>query len=204
MINWYQYDVLAFASVSLKDREYLYDFIIYEFEQRAHKNAKVNSLFTSIINQRESLMKSISKLEDKFQLIAKKYQIKIEVVWQIAYLSRYGFGSSKYQIKSDLLEQQIGQHFDAIEDETLHAMDNTYRTSCMVENFNSRLAPYLDERKSFKNERLSLIQFGLNHKPFMRSEHDYLVGKNPAQVMSGKDHPHWLEMLGFTTFRLAA
>jgi len=74
----------------------------------------------------------------------------------------------------------------------------------MVENFNSRLSPYLDERKGFKNDRFSLIQFGLNHRPFQRSERQTLKGKTPAQVMSGCDHPHWLEMLGFTRFQLAA
>jgi hypothetical protein len=102
------------------------------------------------------------------------------------------------------LDQEIGEKFDDIEDDILLAMDTTDRTSCMVENFNSRLSPYLDERKGFKSKRLSLIQFGLNHRPFRRSEHKELVGKTPAQAMSGINHPHWLEMLGFKRVLLAA
>jgi hypothetical protein len=204
LVGWFQYDILAFTSVMLSEREELYDFIIEEFEPRAQKNDRVYQFLKSIIHQRSSLMKAISHLEKKFETIAKQYVIPLAKVWEIAKLSKYGFNSVTYHTKSDLLDQEIGEKFDEIEDAILASMDDSDRTSCMVENFNSRLSPYLDERKGFKDERLSLIQFGLNHRPFMRSEHKKLVGKTPAQVMSGIDHPHWLEMLGFKRFKLAA
>ena len=50
----------------------------------------------------------------------------------------------------------------------------------MIENFNSRLRPYLDERTFMSQKSLNLIQFYLNHKPFMRSKHERLVNKTPA------------------------
>jgi hypothetical protein len=30
------------------------------------------------------------------------------------------------------------------------------------------------------------------------------VGKSPAELLSGQEHPHWLEMLGYQRFRRAA
>jgi hypothetical protein len=36
-----------------------------------------------------------------------------------------------------------------------------------------------------------------NHQPFMRSRHERLVNKTPAEAMTGKPHRPWLEMLGF-------
>ena len=71
----------------------------------------------------------------------------------------------------------------------------------MVENFNSRLRPYLDERKIVTKKTLSLIQFYLNHKPFIRSKHERLINKTPAEAMTGKPHKLWLEMLGFISFK---
>ena len=37
--------------------------------------------------------------------------------------------------------------------------------------------------------------------PFARSEHPVRVGKSPAELMTGKPHPHWLELPGFEGFR---
>ena len=30
------------------------------------------------------------------------------------------------------------------------------------------------------------------------------VGKSPTQLLTGKQHPHWLELLGFDRFRRSA
>ena len=67
----------------------------------------------------------------------------------------------------------------------------------MIENFNSRLRPYLDKRKFISPKRLALIQLYLNHKPFMRSKHERLKNKSPAEALTGKPHKPYLEMLGF-------
>jgi IS30 family transposase len=70
----------------------------------------------------------------------------------------------------------------------------------MVENFNSRLRPYLDERKMITQKHLGLIQFYLNHKPFMRSQHKAFINKTPAEFLTGKTHNSWLEMLRFSSW----
>ena len=50
---------------------------------------------------------------------------------------------------------------------------------------------------------LGLLQFFLNHKPFLRSGRPHRVGKTPAEILNGKSHPNWLEMLGYTQFKRA-
>lgn len=70
----------------------------------------------------------------------------------------------------------------------------------MIENFNSRLAPYFDLRKEIGSDYLQLLQFYLNHSPLLRSKHDYRREKTPTQIMMEKPHKHWLEMLGLTRF----
>jgi hypothetical protein len=44
---------------------------------------------------------------------------------------------------------------------------------------------------------LELLQFFLNHRRFLRSEHPERAGKSPAELLTGQPHPHWLEMLGY-------
>ncbi len=96
------------------------------------------------------------------------------------------------------------EKYDAIEDEVLLILEGTHRCSSMVENLNSRLSPYLDEKKEVTQKTLGLIQFYLNHKPFMRSYHKHLVDKTPAETMTGKEHKPWLEMIGYTPFQRKA
>lgn len=70
----------------------------------------------------------------------------------------------------------------------------------MIENLNSRLRNYFFLRRHLRPDYLALLQFYLNHQRFLRSERAERVGKSPTELLTGKDHPHWLEMLGYTRF----
>jgi hypothetical protein len=86
----------------------------------------------------------------------------------------------------------------------LAILEKTHRCSSMVENLHSRLRPYLAEQKTVSQKIMGLLQFYLNHKPFMRSQHERLKNRTPAQAMTGRPHPPWLEMLGFACFKRRA
>ena len=76
-------------------------------------------------------------------------------------------------------------------------MAQTPRSSALVENLNSRLRNYFTLRRQLGGSYLGLLQFFLNHRRFLRSRRPERVGKSPAQLMTGQDHPHWLTLLGF-------
>ena len=71
----------------------------------------------------------------------------------------------------------------------------------MAENLNGRLRHDFFLRRHLGQGYLDLLRFFLNHRPFARSERPERVGKSPAELMAGKPHPHWLELLGFGRFR---
>ena len=83
------------------------------------------------------------------------------------------------------------------------ALKETPRASSMVENLNSRLRNYFFLRRSLGDDYLSLLQLFLNSRCFMRSLKPERVGKSPTQLLTGKAHPHWLELLGFNRFQRA-
>ena len=74
------------------------------------------------------------------------------------------------------------------------------RASSVIENLNSRLRNYFFLRRQVGSDYLVLLQFFLNHRCFLRSEHAERVDKSPAELLTGQQHPHWLEMLGYTRF----
>ena len=74
------------------------------------------------------------------------------------------------------------------------------RASSVVENLNSRLRNYFFLRRQVGPDSLSLLQFFLNHRRFLRSEHPQRVGQSPAELLTGQAHAHWLELLGYRRF----
>ena len=182
-------------------RAILYDFIVYEMTALAKLHPhRISSIATSLTTQRDALLDVAHTLSVELSKLTDKYQQPTELLWRICYAMRYSVESNTYHEKTSELEALVGSQYDALEDEVLTLLEHTHRCSSMVENFNSRLRPYLDEQKLITQKILSLIQFYLNHKPFMRSKHECLKKKSPAEALTGKDPPHWLVMLGFSPF----
>lgn len=102
------------------------------------------------------------------------------------------------------LQDYFEDEFDAIEDAVLNALDTTERSSSMIENFHSRISPYFFLRREIGNNYLELLRFYLNHVPFQHSEREERLHKSPAEILTGKPHIDWLEMLGYQRFKQAA
>ena len=204
LCSWLQYDVLQLPGYQPEAREALYDFIVDELARLSKHHGRIANFIASLSYQKPHLLAMSHDLEDAFIKIANDYQLPVNDLWAICYNTRFDGQAANYHIRSSILEDKIGDQYDEVEDKVLAAMAATPRCSSMVENFNSRLKPYLDERKPVPRALLPLLQFVLNHRPFQRSYHDHLRNKTPAEVMTGKPHPHWLEMLGYKRFKRAA
>jgi hypothetical protein len=76
-------------------------------------------------------------------------------------------------------------------------MEQTPGSSALVENLNSRLRKYFTLRRQLGGSYLDLLRFFLNRRCFLRSRVPDRLGKSPTLLMTGKDHPHWLTLLGF-------
>ena len=83
------------------------------------------------------------------------------------------------------------------------ALKDTPRASSLVENLNSRLRSYFFLRRWLGDSYLGVLQFFPNHRRFIRSQVPERVGKSPKELLTGKSHPHWLELLGFKRFQRA-
>ena len=204
LTSWLQYDILQLPGDNPADREALFDFVLEELSAVAVESHRIQALVTSLRKQKKALLAVSHVLNREFQAIASRHSVSIQDVWDVCYVARYDIQSPSYHTKADELASRLGSRFEPIEDEVLGVIAATPRCSSMVENFNSRLRPYLDARKQITSESLELIRFYLNHQVFLRSQHDYMRGKTPAEVLTGTPHPNWLEMLGFQRFKKAA
>ena len=78
--------------------------------------------------------------------------------------------------------------------------DRVVRASSIVEGLNSRPRNYFYLRRQLGEDYLTLLQFFLNHRRYLRSEDTSRVGKSPAELLTGEPHAHWLDLLGYTRF----
>src|SRR5262249_60112579 len=102
--------------------------------------------------------------------------------------------------RGEQLRRQLGGKYAVLRAKVEELGFEVVRASSVIENLNSRLRNYFFLRKQVGPDYLKLLQFFLNHRRFLRSEHPERQGKNPAELLTGQSHPHWLELLGYERF----
>jgi hypothetical protein len=198
LTQWLRRDVLALAGPCLVTRIELFDFVTAELLAREPLDSKrIRPVRIALRNQRDDLLAFSGVLDDKLEAIAQSQNLSMHLVRQACVLQRKPETSPTYWEGWCRLCAQMGNKCHAVFEAVLQAMTDTPRCSSMVENLNSRLRNYFTLRRNVGGEYLSLLQFFLNHRTFLRSRVDERVGKSPKQLMTGHEHSHWLTLLGF-------
>ena len=204
-MNWLSEDVLALAGPEASERLELFDFIVTELKAREDLCPhRIRPVRTTLENQRDELLAFARVLDTKLAEIACSFEVPLYLVRQICLLQKQFPSTTSYWQTSNQLQHKLPRKFHFLVEAVTFAMKETPRASSMVENLNSRLRNYFFLRRTLGPEYLDLLRFFLNHRTFMRSECAQRVGKSPTQLLTGKQHSHWLELLGFDRFRRSA
>jgi len=203
--KWVQKDILGLVGPSYNDRLALLDFVVCELRLREsvypHRIGPVRKYLE--IN-RDNLLAFVPLLEGRLLEIANQLKMPLEVVKEIHQLAGIPASYQKHWERYTSLYQQLGSKFYRAKEEVDQLLHNTVRASSIVENLNSRLRNYFSLRRHLGKDYLEILRFFLNHRRFMRSEREERIGKSPVELLTGKSHCHWLEMLGFTLFKKVA
>jgi hypothetical protein len=201
-LDWMSHDIFKLAGPLLAIRRELYDFIIVELEQR-EEHPQILKLRKSLQNQGKELLAFAGVLDQKLEEIAIRFDVPLQKVRDICLLQRKQPTTNAYWECWNKLHSQLSGKFHWLIEAITMAFQETPRASSLVENLNSRLRNYFFLRRTLGKPYLSLLQFFLNHRCFMRSELSERVNKSPKELMTGESHLHWLEMLGFQRFQKA-
>lgn len=199
--RWLQFDVLALAGPPHADRLALYDFIIAELSARIPQAAALLApLVTYLKNQRDNLLLFAAQLDRAFAELATEFAVAADLIRELFAVQTLALDNPKRWRRDASLRRILGARYYPLSQELEEVRRRTVRASSMVENLNSRLRSYFFLRRHLGNDYLALLQFFLNHRRYLRSEHPERVGKSPAELLNGQSHPHWLELLGYTRF----
>jgi hypothetical protein len=201
LIGWLRQDVLAVRGPDHASRCALYDWIVAELRLRepscTHRIGPVRCLLE---NQRDALLAFAKRLDSDLRALAEDLAVPPAMVEEVRQVLGQANGRPERWQREQLLWARWGARYGVVRDAVEELLGQVVRASSVIENLNSRLRCYFFLRRHLGEDYLTLVQFFLNQRRFVRSEHKERVGKSPAELLTGRPQPHWLSLLGYTPF----
>lgn len=198
LARWLGADVFAVSALPYAERCALYDFIVAELQACASQCPhRLGPVCTLLKNHRDQLLAFALQLDEDLAQLAADFAIPIAIVRDVFELETLDHRQARRWQKEAALREQLRGRFHALQQAVRALRQQVVRASSIIENINSRLRSYFFLRRELGSGYLELLQFFLNHRRFLRSEHPERVDKSPAELLTGQAHPHWLEMLGY-------
>jgi hypothetical protein len=201
LVRWLHYDIFAVSGLPYADRCTLFDFIVAELKARTHLCPhRLKPICKLLANHRQQILAFAAQLELDLTALAEQFEVSLTTVRELLNLQTLDPRQPLRWHKQAALRRQLRERFQGLSKAVQKVADHTVRASSVIENLNSRLRCYFFLRRHLGPDYLALLQFFLNHRRFLRSEHPERVDKSPAELLTGEPHPHWLEMLGYNRF----
>ena len=199
LARWLGTDVFAVSALPHADRCALFDFIVTELQARVpHCPHRLGPVCTLLQNHRDQLLAFALQLDQDLTDLAAEFEVPLAIVRELLDLQTLDKRQPLRWQKESALRERLRGRFYLIEQAVRALSQQVVRASSIIENINSRLRSYFFLRREIGSGYLELLQFFLNHRRFLRSEHPARVDKSPAELLTARPHPHWLEMLGYS------
>jgi hypothetical protein len=197
LVAWLQRDILALAGPCHTERLALYDFVVAELQARATQCPhRLEPVCTYLVNQRDAVLAFAQQLDSDLAAVAADFQVDPALVRALLQVQQLDVRDARRWPREAVLRQQLRSRFYELSEAVAAIARGTVRASSVVENLNSRLRSYFFLRRHLGPDYLHLLQFFLNHRRFLRSEHPERVDHSPAELLTGQPHAPWLELLG--------
>lgn len=201
LARWLREDILSVAGPESAIRGALYDFVVAELRFREpacpHRIRPVRQLLE---NQRDHLLAFAVALDRDLAALAQQWQISPATARAALEMQALPVCDPRRWRRETALREVLRGRYHGVCADAEELFAGVVRASSLVENLNSRLRNYFFLRRHLGEDDLALLQFFLNHRRYLRSEDPCRVGKSPTELLTGKPHRHWLELLGYTPF----
>jgi hypothetical protein len=182
-------------------RRDLFDFVVAELRTREPAySQRIRAVRIMLENQRDNLLAFAVDLDRDPETLARKWQISTATAREVfAIQALTQWDRTRWPREAAMRETLRGRYYGVCVD-VRALFDRVERASSLVENLISRLRAYFFLRRQLGSGYLMLLQFFLNHRRYLRSEDPSRVNRSPAELLTGRPHNHWLELLGYTRF----
>lgn len=202
---WLRQDVLAVSGPPLAQRRELFAFVVAQLQQRVPLCPhRLSPVVSQLQTYQEELLAFAEELDQDLGSLGAYLGVSATVLREVLAVQELPASNPEHWRRAGALRGQLGQRYDQLQQWVKVLRGGVVRASSVVENLNSRLRNYFFLRREVGGSYLELLRFFLNQRRFLRSEHPERVGKSPAELLSGQEHRHWLELLGYQRFRRPA
>jgi hypothetical protein len=201
LAHWLREDILAVVGPEFAIRRDLFDFVVAEL--RARESAcphRIRPVRTLLENQRDDLLAFAVELDRDLTTLAQEWQISMTTAREVLRVQSLPTWDPTRWRREAALRETLRGRYHGVCAGVRELSERVVRASSLVENLNSRLRTYFFLRRQLGEDYLTLLQFFLNHRRYLRSDDPRRVGKSPAELLTGEPHAHWLELLGYTRF----
>ena len=201
LARWLRDDILSVAGPEYAIRRDLLDFVVAELCARESACPhRIRPVRTLLEKQRDNLLAFALELDRELAALAQEWQISVTTAREVLQVQSLPTWDPKRWRREAALRATLRGRYHGVCADVQELSDRVVRASSLVENLNSRLRSYFFLRRQLGKDYLTLLQFFLNHRRYLRSEDPSRVGKSPAELLTGEPHAHWLELLGYTRF----
>lgn len=201
LARWLRQDVLALSGLGYDARRELYDFVVSQLRQRQGLCPhRLKPVCVALENQRDNLLAFAAGLDRDLAAVAAEHEVAVEWVREALQVQVLSPQDVRRGPREAALRQALRGRCHAVSEAVAAVAAQVVRASSVVENVNSRLRNYFFLRRQLGADYLALLQFFLNHRRFLRSERPERAGKSPSELLTGEEHGHWLELLGYRRF----
>jgi hypothetical protein len=201
LIGWLRQDILTVRGSDYASRCALYDWIVVELRLREpHCPHKIRPVRCLLENQRRALLAFAQQLDEDLRRLAEKFAVPATLVEEVRQVLTLASSRPERWQREKALWQGWGCRYGVLREAVQALLGRVVRASSVIENLNSRLRSYFFLRRHLGREHLTLLQFFLNHRRFVRSERRERQGKSAAELLTGQAHRHWLTLLGYSPF----
>jgi hypothetical protein len=202
LTDWLRHDILAVAGPCRTDRQALFDFVVAELRQRLdHAGDDGKRIGTLLANHRDDLLAFVDVLDRDIATLAQQFEVEQSLIRELLRHLTSNPNRPAYWQREAQFHQRSHGRLHQLKQAVQKLHRQTVRASSVIENLNGRLRGYFSLRRHLGPDYLALLQFYLNHRRFPRSDRPERKGKSPRELLTGQEHPHWLELLGYQRFK---
>jgi len=197
LVGWVK-EVFALGGYCYEDKLKLLTYLIDEVNIIPHGNKQLEDGIKSLSLNKENLLLFVKVAEEQIEILAKHENINrriLDLMWKQRSYSETS--RSYWLLENKILEISEYRRIEDIRNKFQVIMKKLVRASSIVECMNSLIRPYLFLRRTLKGKFLDLLQFYFNTRKYMNSRVKERKGKSPLELLTGKDQPLWLDILGY-------
>lgn len=190
-------ELLGFSGYSFQDAYNLAEWVISEMESSFPDRKKLLDQTRRIREKLPQILSFLRRMEEGFASAALERGIPPEA-FSVMYQQRTCHTSSSEYIRMEYrLGELLGSNYGIARQEFSCILDHTKRASSLVENLNSRIRVYMNLKRMVPEKYFILLKVYFNTRKYHRSRIPERIGKSPLELMTGKEYPEFLEVLGY-------